>query len=517
MDSTADSKLSHSGDAFAIGVLVMLLINVLQRSVGFVRGVGFAAFLSDVDLGNWALANSFLIIAVPILAFGVPGSFGKFVEHFRTRGQLRHYYSFSLWVTVAGAALGSAAMLLAPHQFSHWVFGDRLPLEIVLWCVLCLLSSIALSFVTELATGFRQVQIVSYAQFTQSLVFTLVGMTLVVLYESWWVLLPSFAISNVVASVLGWLRVRYHHAVDLSQKSEGASMAVWRRILPFAASLWIMRLMSNMFEVGDRYMLLHLMNSVGGSMSGGMTEGVGSYLGQAMVGQYHCARIFPNLLISVGVMLGGVLLPYLSADWEAGDKEKVSARVRQLLQAISIGFLALSVAVMSFAPFLFHYVIGDRYGLALQVLPLALAQAIWAAMFMVAEPYMLCAEKGKQLVGLLGVALLFNLGLNWTLIPAWGLSGAIVATAVANVLALALLLWRMSATGCRLGWGTLALCGLPGFLFGGPVLATLSLVAVVFIAGRTQWLLSAEDREQIDELIVEKLQRFGLRLESVWP
>ena len=81
---------------------------------------------------------------------------------------------------------------------------------------------------------------------------------------------------------------------------------MWTRILPFAAALWCSNLIGNLFDLSDRYMLLHL-------------TAAGEASGQALVGQFYCGRILPNLLLSLGMMLGGVLLPYLSCDWERRD------------------------------------------------------------------------------------------------------------------------------------------------------------------------------------------------------
>ncbi len=45
-----------------MGLSVMLVANVLQRVIGLLRNLGFCHFLSDADLGQWSLANSFFVI-----------------------------------------------------------------------------------------------------------------------------------------------------------------------------------------------------------------------------------------------------------------------------------------------------------------------------------------------------------------------------------------------------------------------------------------------------------------------
>lgn len=505
----------------------MLLVNVLQRSVGFLRGLGFARFLSDVELGQWALLNSFLLIAVPIAALGFPGSFGKFVEYFRQRSQLRIYVRNAVHVASVGAVASGFAILAFPDQFSWLIFGVDQPFAIVLMSLLALLSAMAFSFTTELATGLRQVKTVSSMHFTQSLVFAVVGLSGVAFVRSWWVLLPSYCVANLIAMLPGWFRIGRAHADELwgrpkstkRRKGKGHGKrkkavvvrakpkrpaSVWKRVLPFAMSLWVMNLLSNLFEVSDRYMLLHLGSQVG-------------EIGQAMVGQYHCARILPNLLISVAMTLGGILLPYLSLDWEAGRREAVFGRVRQLMLGVATGFLAFGVVALLAAPLLFEVIMQGRYELAHSLLPLALAQAIWVSLYLVSEPYLLCVERGKHLTAILVVSLAANFALNWLLIAPLGLLGAMLATTTANTLALGLVYMLITRTGARVPAGLLLLSFAPLSLLGGPITAMLCLTAIVFLAGRTEILFDARDREQIEQLVRSKLDRFGVSRLSIWP
>src|SRR5690349_2135694 len=74
-------KLRH--DTLAQSVVALLVLAVLQRAIGFVRGVLVCRWLSPDELGEWDLAFSFLTLAAPLAVLGLPGSFGRYVEHFR--------------------------------------------------------------------------------------------------------------------------------------------------------------------------------------------------------------------------------------------------------------------------------------------------------------------------------------------------------------------------------------------------------------------------------------------------
>ncbi len=520
--STCEPTRKSTGDTFATGMLAMLLLSVVQRLVGLLRGLGFCHFLSDVELGQWALANSFFVIAVPIAVLGLPGSFGRFVEYFRSRNQLGDYFRRVVLVSVIGLCLACTAILTFSEYFTWLLFRQENSFSLVVWCVITLISVTGFSFVNELVAALREVRAVSMMQFVQSVTFAVVALTVLSVHPTWTVLLPCFTVACILATLPGLIVLlgNYRHEFRLTTTSNKLdAQSLWGRILPYAAALWVMNLLSNLFEVSDRYMLLHLIPCGDMASTGIASTGLGcdQAVGQAVVGQYHCGRILPNLLTSIALMFGGVLLPYISADWEAGKPERIAARLRQMMHSVSIGFMLLAVAAMCVSPWLFYYGFGNRYQQAEAILPISMLQAIWVSLFIVAQSYLLCIERGKRLAALMVSGLLLNLLLNWCLIGRLGLFGAVLATSTANFVTLLLLVWQMSRHGCWLGWGTLLLCIVPCSVLAGPVVATIVLALVVLIAGRTNWLLSDADRQQFDAAVLPKLHHLGLPFQSLWP
>ena len=76
------------GETFAQGFILMIALTGGQRLIGFVRGVLFCRWLPAEELGAWDLAFGFLLLAAPLAVLGIPGAFGRYVEHYRQRGQL---------------------------------------------------------------------------------------------------------------------------------------------------------------------------------------------------------------------------------------------------------------------------------------------------------------------------------------------------------------------------------------------------------------------------------------------
>src|SRR4051812_6423907 len=94
----ATNKSRLAPDTLAASVTILLVANLVQRSIGFGRSLLFCRWLSREELGTWEMAYSFLLLAAPVIVFGLPGSFGRFLERFRQRGQLRTFLRrASLW------------------------------------------------------------------------------------------------------------------------------------------------------------------------------------------------------------------------------------------------------------------------------------------------------------------------------------------------------------------------------------------------------------------------------------
>ncbi|MCA9209080.1 MAG: hypothetical protein KDA55_12015, partial [Planctomycetales bacterium] len=78
-------------DSLSTSVLLLGGMTVAQKAIGLARNIAFCGLLLDTELGRWSLANSFLGLAAPLVMAGLPGTFGRYVEHYRAKGQLRQF------------------------------------------------------------------------------------------------------------------------------------------------------------------------------------------------------------------------------------------------------------------------------------------------------------------------------------------------------------------------------------------------------------------------------------------
>lgn len=504
IDDSPIRSTDRVGDAFLTGLVMMLVLNVGQRALGLLRNIGFCHFLSESDLGLWALANSFFMIGAPIAVLGLPGSLGKFVEHYRLQNCLRPYLIRLTLASSLGVLLFCSLLLTFPDHASSILYGQPLGFSVIAWTAISLVFLILFNTTAELVMSLRLVRLGSLMHLINTLVFTSLGICGIAWTGQWVILLPAFSLACLSAIIPGLWGAWRATVPELTSCGWLPAKRMWGRVVPFAAALWFSNLMSNLFDLSDRYMLLHLCD-------------MGAAEGQAMVGQFYCARILPNLLLSIGMMLGGIVLPYLSADWERQRFDRISSSVNSLLVVLSVGFTVISLVAIALAPVLFDWFFEDRYRQAAEILTLGMMLACWSGLSTVAAAYLLCAEKGTQNAGLLGLSLIVNIVLNWPLILGMGLYGAALATCISNAFLLGLVLWRSHREGCTIRWSTVLFCSLPLGLSLGVPAASAIILGLTVLCGRTNWLLGDSDRQAIDAAVLPYLMKFKVPLRSLWP
>lgn len=478
-------------DSLAISVAVLLVVSVVQRCIGFGRGILFCRWLTPEELGHWEMAYSFLLMAAPLVVLGLPGSFGRYLERYRQRGQLRTFLRrATIWTTSLTIAAVGVAIVAAP-RISSFVFGRPDERELVLLMAASLVAVIAHHFLEALFAALRKFRIVSAMHFCQSICFAAISLCLL-----WWWRAAAESIiigygAACLISIVGTLAWTGRGITNLAAPDEAEPHThFWPPLLRFAIWVWVTNMLCHMFGVVDRYMLVHW-------------SGLDSDAALALVGHYHASRVVPLLFVSVADLLAGVVMPYLSTDWESNHRQRVSDRLNLVLKLTSLGMLAAGVVVLWTAPMLFHVAFQGRYDVGLQVLPWTLTFCVWYALLIVAQNYIWCAERTKLGAVPLAVGLAANTLLNLALIPAWGLHGAVAATTASTALALAVLYAINHAAGMQLKSGMLWLTLAPVTLGCGVWVATAALVAILVRLPFSQSLITPVERDILTSLFAK--------------
>lgn len=408
-------------DSLAFGVAFSIVLTIVQRGVGFVRGILFCHYMTDQELGQWSMAFSFLMLLAPFALLGLPGSFGRFVEHYVQKGQVGTFIRRISHLSSALTVVLATAMYLAPAWFGQLIFGGENCVSLVHAMAFALVMVAASNFLISLIESLRQVRLVSLMRFVQGISFAMIGIAMIVTWrEAANAAVFGFAVACLITCLpAAWFL--WNHRTALTDKvAQPSHREMWLRIAPFAVWLWATNLVCNMFEVCDRYMLIHWSDCSADKAQG-------------LVGQYHSARVVPMLLVSIAVVLEGMILPYMTVLWEQGKPAEAGRQLSFSFKVVSITFTLVAICILLGSPLLFDTVLNGKYDDGLAVLDVTLVFSVWFSMFTVAQIYLWVAEKGRIVFALSTVGLAVNLGLNALLIPIFGLWGAVLATTSATL------------------------------------------------------------------------------------
>ena len=481
--SKAAEYVGIVSDSLAFGVAFSIVLTIVQRGVGFARGILFCRYMTDQELGQWSMAFSFLMLLAPFALLGLPGSFGRFVEHYLQKGQLgtfvRRIAQLSCVLTIGLAT----SMYLAPQWYSQLIFRSAHSSSLIYAMAFALVMVAASNFLISLIESLRQVRLVSLMRFVQGVSFAIIGIMMIATWqETSNAAVFGFGIACLLTCIpAAWFL--WHHRSALADKvTRPSHREMWLRIAPFAIWLWATNLVWNLFEVGDRYMLIHWSDC-------------SADLAQGLVGQYHSARVVPMLLVSVAVVLEGMILPYMTVLWEQNKPDEAGRQTAFSFKVVAFGFTLASILVLLGAPFLFDTILGGKYDSGLEVLGITLAFSVWFSLFLFAQIYLWVAEKGKLVFVLTASGLVVNLGLNAMLIPVLGLWGAVIATTSATLFCLVTALLANNWIGNRTHQSVWFVCGLPVAILLPVPIAIVAIVAVTLLALTTELIFNESEKQ----------------------
>lgn len=469
-------------DTLAQSLAILLVLSVVQRFIGFVRQVLVCRWLEPAQLGEWDIALKFLMLAAPVAVLGLPGSFGRYMEHYRRRGHLKTLLRRTAAACVVLSALAMAGLAGFRDAMSELIYGTADHGNMVVLLGASLMAVIAYNYLTEMLTALRMVRVASIVQLINTVLFAVLS---VVLVFGWRctaaAVVVAYALSALlmVVPVIIWFQGTWRRIPEPVE--ELTQSGLWGKLIPFALSVWAVNLLYNLVGVVDRYMIIHYSPAV---------EPL------ALVGDYHSSQVVPMLMVSVSGIVGGILLPYLSHDWEAGDQAAVSAKLNLAIKVLGITMFAGSAVVLLGAPLLFGFAFHGKYDGGLAILPWTLTYCVWMALIPLVQMYLWCAERARLPTFALVAGLITNVVLCRLLLPGYGLHGVVWATCAANLVTLVIMFQFNRMFGMRIDGGTWLVILLPLLLGLGKWAVVAVTIAVIFEILSEDRVFTRQDKEQ---------------------
>jgi O-antigen/teichoic acid export membrane protein len=476
-------------DSLVHSVVLWLALMAVQRAVGFLRAILFCRWLDVGQLGLWDMTFGFLMLAGPLAMLALPGTFGRYAEYYRLRGQLRPFLARTAAACILLTLAAVTLIVLFRDEFSRLIFGSSRQTELVILTAGVLIAVAAYNYFISLLTALRIVRLAATMEFLNGVLFAALGIGLLL---TWRCDSASVVMAYGGSCLLSIAAVSWQ--VKAAWKSSPADIeplprrSMWSKLIPFAAWILSINMLTNLFGIADRYMIIHF-------ATGPVEERL------ALVGQYYSSRVLPLLLVSVASMMATVLLPHLCHDWESGRRDQVARRLNLFLKLLAFGLMAASGAVLFVAPWLFGVAFQGKFAAGMAVLPWTLAYCVCFGVAVVAQQYLWCAERAS-LVGLaLGAGLAVNIALNLALLPRLGLLGAVLAASAANLIALVLILVFARLAGFQIHRGLWIILGLAPAICLGPWVTLGVLLVIALETIRSDKLLTREEKHQLSESI----------------
>jgi polysaccharide transporter, PST family len=239
-----------------------------------------------------------------------------------------------------------------------------------------------------------------------------------------------------------------------------------------------------LFEVCDRYLIVHY-------------SGLEPIEALRMVGNYHSSRIIPVLFVGIAGMIGAMITPHLSFDWEKGNRRAVIDRLNMVTKTTALVQFVAAVAVLLAAPLLFEVAFRNKLSGGLEVLPWTLVYCSFFSLFAIAQNYLWCAERaGLSSLSLL-LGLVAGVGSGLMLVPSYGLHGAVWAATCANLVALGSMYFFSELLGMRFDRGTWLATFAPISVGLGLAPAAVVLIALLFAALATNQIFTRREKHQL--------------------
>ena len=390
------APLARQTLAYGLSGLVVPIVGLISLPI-------FARVLTRGQYGILELGTTMTTVALAITDAGLTAAALRgFYDYRSSEDEDRRSVMLTGFASTTALALTlAAAMILVRAQISEWIFGRSNEGAVVVLIAASIPALNALRYANEVMRV--RLQAFHYLATTLIVATVTTGLSVVGLLALGWRVKGIFAailIANLIAAVYGTVVVRGSLAGRFSRSKLRRMLAYGLPLVPAALAAWALALV-------DRIILSRL----------------GS-LGQ--VGEYAIANRLASLLIIALTAFLLALTPFLLATFAEDPAQEKAARARTLTYLTFV--LSLAGLVLTLFAKEIIEIAAPRFGDAYKAVgPLMLGSVGYGIVSLLTTGIAIARKTGVQAVLAL-IAAVINIGLNFALIPPFGIVGAAVAT-----------------------------------------------------------------------------------------
>ena len=385
--------------AYGLSGLIVPVVGIITLPI-------FARVFTRSEYGVLELGTALLTVALAVTDAGLTAAaLRSFYDYTSDAEQERRSMLLSGFVATTLISLAVAGILIALREdLSRWVFGHPGEGRLMIVIAVSIPAINTLRYVSEV----MRVRLQAFAYLATTLVAALITTTLGivgVLALDWRVVGVFFAglVGNLVAAGYGIGLVRHGLAGRFSWQKLQPMLRYGLPLMPAAFAAWALSL-------ADRIILSRL-----GSL--------------AQVGQYAIANRLASLLLIGLTAFLFALTPFLLSIYSENPAQEKAARARALTYLTFI--LTLTGLVLTLFARELIDVLAPRFDEAYKAVgPLMLGMVGYGIVSLLTTGFSIARKTGR-LALLTVAAAAVNIGLNFALIPPWGIVGAALATTIA--------------------------------------------------------------------------------------
>ena len=374
-----------------------------QQALSFLLLPIYTRFIDPADYGILELLTALSAVLFGVLAIGMPSAIVKcYHRDCETPDEQAALLAMGLSLAAPGLVVGALLLFVFADDVSRVVLGLETGGEFVrLVAANGVLASLAAVVLSTLRAQERALAF-SVLSVTQVVVALSLNLVLVVYYDAgvrgiFWGNLSS----NVVALPVGLLVARRSPRLVLVRRLAAPLIRFGLLLVPVVLATWTM-------NMSDRYVL-----RLFSDLSDVAVYGVGYKFGMIV----EIMVVFPFQLAWPAISF--------SMSHREGHRETYARALTYLSAVLAYVLLVVSFSTRIALPAL----VGEAYGDAYRVVPLVALACCFNGIQYCVSPGIIIAGKTRFLTLTIVAGAGLNLGLNFLLIPRWGMMGAAWATA----------------------------------------------------------------------------------------
>ena len=466
---------------------IILFFLIIERIIQTFRGIIFARVLGPGEYGLFTLAIFFIPIVVTLAKLGIPSCYNRYVPQYEEKGMLGDFFIRNYRITILAGIFFTVLCLSFSKQISWLLFASVDHKFIIVLCALTILPSLIFENLQFSFSGMRIYKMGSLLRFAQFFIFTALSIPLVIYYQKVEYAVTANLISFIiVSSLFAFITLKYIlRSGSQSVKIEDNNF--YRKIFRYSVWFVVTPIIVNVFNYMDRLML-------------------NRFLGLEEVGIYSIAVNVANLLLLFGMVAGKVVMPNLSRIWENGEKERVISLFNIGIKANALVILFIAVMLSLFKEPLVSFLYGQSYIESISAINILLIFSFFTSIHAIIGAYAGIIEKTfiHLIINIIGFV--FNVILNYILIPNYQLVGAATATTVSFIISFIAINCWFYKEGLKLSFVTVFLYFTPIVLILNSTLMSIIFLILMVVTIRSNLIISNNEKIILKQQLVKAIE-----------